>query len=196
VTCLLNCSGLRVMMSTAPATPPSTRSAVALLRTITWLTSSEGSSEKLTLRPTRPTWSSTNQSPDAMGWPFTNVCVRLGLVPRMLTRSFSSKPPEPPDCELMVTPGTRCTASAMFLSGILPMSSAVTTSTTASALRLVSSDFSREARMPVTVMVSSGVALSPERGCCACAWKATPRKASATADATGVGLNFMLSPPE
>ena len=74
----------------------------------------------------------------------------------MLTRSFSSKPPSPPDAELIVTPGTRCTASAMFLSGSLPMSSAVTTSTTESALRLVSSERSSENRKPVTVIVSRG----------------------------------------
>ena len=98
---------------------------MALFLTITWLTISEGRSEKLTLRPTAVTWSSTNQSPLAIEWPFTKVCVRLGLVPRKLTRSFSSKPPEPPACELIVTPVTRCRESAMFLSGILPMSSAV-----------------------------------------------------------------------
>ncbi len=173
------------MMSTAPATPPSTRSAVALLRTITWLTSSEGRSEKLTLRPTSPTWSSTNQSPEAIAWPLTRVCVRLGLVPRMLTRSFSSKPPEPPDCELMVTPGTRCTASATLRSGILPISSAVITSTTESALRFVSSDFSREARIPVTVIVS-WVAT------CADAWNAAPMSASATAETMGLWLSFIF----
>ena len=39
----LNDSGFLVRMSTAPATPPSVRSAVALLRTTTWPTSSEGS---------------------------------------------------------------------------------------------------------------------------------------------------------
>ena len=36
-----------------------------------------------------------NQSPLAMEWPSTSVCVRLGLVPRSETRSFSSKPPSP-----------------------------------------------------------------------------------------------------
>ena len=39
------------------------------------------------------TWLSTNQSPDATLWPLSSVCVRLGFVPRMLIRSFSSKPP-------------------------------------------------------------------------------------------------------
>ena len=192
VTWLRNCSGVRVMMSTAPATPPSTRSAVALLRTITWLTSSEGSSEKLMLRPTVWTWSRTNQSPVATAWPLMSVCVRLGLVPRRLTRSFSSKPPEPPACELMVTPGTRCSESAMFLSGILPISSAVITSTTESALRLVSSDFSTEARIPVTVTVSI---TAGREVCCASAGRAVPARASATADAIGVCLNFIVIPP-
>ncbi len=186
------------MMSTAPATPPSTRSAVALFLTITWLTSSDGNSEKLTLRPTSPTWSSTNQSPDATAWPLMSVCVRLGLVPRMLTRSFSSNPPSPPEAELMVTPGTRETASAMFLSGSLPMSSAEITSTTLSALRLVSMERSRDARMPVTVMVSLVSAFfagGVVAACCACAWNAIPESASATAEAMGVGLNCIFMPP-
>ena len=79
-----------------------------------------------------------------MLWPLISVWVRLGLVPRMLTRSFSSKPPSLAPAELMVMPGTRCRESAMFLSGILPMSSAVTTSITESAVRLSSRDFSSE----------------------------------------------------
>ena len=37
-------SGRRVWMSTVPATPPSTRSAVELLCTTIWLTTSDGSS--------------------------------------------------------------------------------------------------------------------------------------------------------
>ena len=62
----------------------------------------------------------------------------------MLTRSFSSKPPSLALAELIVTPGTRDSESATFLSGILPMSSAVMTSTTEVAARLVSSDSSFE----------------------------------------------------
>jgi hypothetical protein len=169
---------------------------VALFLTITWLTSSEGSSEKLTLRPTRETWSSTNQSPEATAWPLMSVCVRLGLVPRMLTRSFSSNPPSPPEAELIVTPGTRCTASAMFLSGSLPMSSAVITSITESALRLVSMERSREARIPVTVIVSATSAFFAGcGGCCACACIAIPDSANATAEAMGVGLNRICWSP-
>jgi hypothetical protein len=94
------------------------------------------------------TWFSTNQSPAATLWPFKSVCVRLGFVPRMLMRSFSSKPPSFALAELIVTPGRRASESATFLSGILPMSSAVTTSMTELAWRLASSDFSFETRMP------------------------------------------------
>ena len=124
-----------------------------------------------------------------------SVCVREGLVPRRLTRSFSSKPPDPPDCELIVTPGTRCSESAMFLSGILPMSVEVMTSTTESELRLSSSDFSRDARMPVTVSDSTATGLSGGLGAC-CAFDDTlaPMRANATADAMGVFLKFMVPP--
>ena len=48
--------------------------------------------------------------------------------------------PSPPELELMLTPGRRCTVSATFLAGSLPTSSAVTTSTTASAFFLLPSD--------------------------------------------------------
>ena len=196
-------SGLRVSMLIAPATPPSTRSAVALLWTVTLPTSSDGSSVKLTLRPTVWNWSRMNQSPVATLWPLISVCVRLGLVPRMLTRSFSSKPPSPPAAELVLTPGMRWIASATFLSGILPMSSAVTTSTTESALRLAASDCSRDARMPVTVTTSrvvaragGGLAASAADAallgaCWACAANHGAISTSATAWATGVGLNIM-----
>jgi len=98
------------------------------------------------------------------------VWVRLGLVPRRLTRSASSKPPSSALDELMLTPGRRCRVSATLCAGSLPTSSAVTTSTRALASRLVSSDFSIEPRMPVTVTVSRSVAVGA--ACCACALKA------------------------
>ena len=139
-----------------------------------------------------------NQSPVATLWPLISVCVRLGLVPRMLTRSFSSKPPSPPAAELVFTPGMRWIASATFLSGILPMSSAVMTSTTESALRLAASDCSRDARMPVTTTVSSLVvglaALAAWAGAVGAAcWASAlvPIRASVTADAIGVSLSFI-----
>ena len=190
MSCFVKSSGFLVMMSTAPVRPPSTRLASAVLRTTTWLTSSEGSMVKLTLRPAFCTWLSTNQSPDDTTWPLIRVCVRLALVPRIDTRSFSSKPPSLAPAELMVTPGTRCSESAMFLSGILPMSSAVMTSTCVSALRLRLSDFSCEARMPVTTTVSSA-------GCgvfCAKAEPARPSSRQATAPWTGVAWSFMARP--
>jgi hypothetical protein len=97
----------------------------------------------------------------------------LGLVPRMLMRSFSSKPPSLALAELTVTPGSRERESATFLSGILPISSAVTTSMTEFALRFASSDFSFETRMPLTITSSS---------CCCCACDALgPKSAMATA---------------
>src|ERR1700760_3492045 len=89
-----------------------------------------------------------NQSPEATAWPLMSVCVRLGLGPRIEARSFSEKPPSPPADDAMLTPGTRWMASATFLSGSLPMSSAVTTSTTESGLRLRLGDASTEAGRP------------------------------------------------
>ncbi|KAG1532520.1 hypothetical protein G6F50_016193 [Rhizopus delemar] len=70
----------------------------------------------------------------------------------------------------MLTPGRRCRVSATLCAGSLPTSSAVTTSTRALASRLVSSDFSIEPRIPVTVTVSRSVAVWA--ACCACALKA------------------------
>jgi len=86
----------------------------------------------------------------------TSVWVRLGLVPRILTRSFSSKPPSFALAELVVTPGTRVSVSATFLSGILPMSSAVMTSSILSASRLASSDCWTAAGMPVILAGENG----------------------------------------
>jgi len=186
VSLFLNSSGRRVITSIAPDTPPSTRSAVALFRTTTELTSSDGSREKLLLRPTLPpNWFSTNQSPVLMAWPLNRVCCKLGLVPRRLTRSFSPKPPSPPADDWVFTPGRRWIASATLRSGILPISSAVTTSTTESALRFCFSDFSSEARTPVTVTT---VDTSSAGASCACAEKARPATITATAVAIGVRL--------
>src|SRR5436190_1827228 len=97
---------------------------------------------------------STNQSAEPTLWPLMSVWVRLGLVPRRLTRSDSSKPPSSALDELMFTPGRPRRASATLCAGSLPTSSAVTTSRRASALRLTSSDFWRLARMPVTTTSS------------------------------------------
>ncbi len=172
------------MTSIAPDTPPSTRSAVWLLCTMMEPTSSDGSSEKLLLRPTEPpNWFSTNQSPVLMAWPLNRVCCRLGLVPRRLTRSFSPKPPSPPAEDWMFTPGRRWMASATFLSGILPMSSAVTTSTTESALRFCFSDCSSAARTPDTVMTA------PCSGAGACwAWPGSAAPSISRPMAAAIGV--------
>ena len=58
-----------------------------------------------------------------------------------------------------VTPGNRAMESAMLVSGSLPMSSALTTSTTEVASLLVAIDVSIESRMPVTTTSSSGVVI-------------------------------------
>ena len=167
----------------APDTPPSTRSAVALFCTTTEPTSSEGSSEKLLERPTLPPiWFSKNQSPVLMAWPLNSVCCRLGLVPRRLTLSFSPKPPSPPADDCVFTPGKRWMASATFLSGILPMSSAVTMSTTASASRFWRNDCSRAARTPVTTTVCGAVG----EVSAACACSAVPIANTVTAAAIAV----------
>src|SRR6266480_4947201 len=127
------------------------------------------------------------------------VWVRLGPVPRMLTRSFSSKPPSVAPAELIVTPDTRFRESAMFLSGILPTSSEVITSSTESAARFCSSDFSREARIPVTTTSCSGafcleLVWSPL--VCACTTASGPNSATATAVPINVDLAIlMIDPP-
>src|SRR5690606_12139130 len=116
--------------------------------------------------PTLLPWLSTNQSAEPTLCPLIRVWVRLGLVPRRLTRSASSKPPSSAEEELMFTPGRRCRVSATLCAGSLPTSSAVTTSRRASASRLVSRERSIEPRMPVTTTVSSSVACC--RASCAC----------------------------
>ncbi len=78
-----------------------------------------------------------------------------------------------PNARSMATPGMIVIASATLVAGNLPTSSAVMTSTMASALRLVSSDCCRLARMPVTTTLSSSVASPAAAGAgeasCACA---------------------------
>ena len=73
----------------------------------------------------------------------------------------------------MATPGMMVIASATLVAGNLPTSSAVIKLTMASALRLVSNDCCRLARMPVTTTLSSSVASPAAAGAgaasCACA---------------------------
>src|ERR1051325_1767299 len=134
-----------------------------------------------------------NQSAEPTLWPLTSVCVSDGAVPRMLTRFASAKAPSPPELELMLTPGRRCTVSATFLAGSLPTSSAVTTSTTESALFLLLSEEAYDARRPLisTVWVPSTAAGAADAAgwgagaaCCAQAGVIAPDISSA-ADAKG-----------
>ena len=134
-----------------------------------------------------------------MLWPLTSVWVRLGLVPRRLTRSLSSKPPSLALDELMLTPGRRCSVSATFLAGSLPMSSAVTTSTCEAASFFSASDSASLSRMPVTVMVASSLAFSL-RGAvfwlasCACSVPARHRPAMMLAANSVLRCDMVSSP--
>ena len=97
----------------------------------------------------------------------------------------------------MVTPGIMVIASATLVEGNLPTSSAVTTSTIASALRLVSSACCRLARMPVTTMRSRSVASSElEPVSCALACAVTPRHTAMAADSMEVRYFMAISPFE
>src|SRR6185312_10149346 len=144
-----------------------------------------------------------------MVWPLTRVWVMLGLVPRRLTRSFSSKPPSLALAELMLTPGRRCSVSATFFTGSLPMSSAVTTSMCEFASFFSASEAASVARMPVTVTDGSSVtfflaaalfwALPWLFGFCvlSCAYAPTDRHRPATMLAASSVLRwFMMSSPQ
>src|SRR6187402_2438647 len=111
----------------------------------------------------------------------------------MLTRSFSSKPPSLALAELVVTPAMRVRESATFLSGILPMSSALTTSTTLVVAFLASRDCSTEARIPVTT-TSSIVLVSALEGAAgpSAARVLGPNNAMATAVPTKVDLAILI----
>ena len=117
-----------------------------------------------------------------MLWPLSWVRLRLGAVPRMETRSPS------PNSREMLTPLTRCRASATFLSGNLPTSSEVITSTTAWDSRLTSSDSFKLARMPVTRTVST----SSLAGVAACSESAAACFASASDTAAAIKDDFLM----
>src|SRR5690606_15229715 len=98
------------------------------------------------------------------------------------------------------TPGICDIASATLVLGNLPMSSAVIASDTVVLLRLVSSDFSRLARMPTTVTVSSSVASLVVPACgrswsvasCAWAWALKPKPRQATIAADSADLRYVM----
>src|SRR5262249_14986166 len=91
-------------------------------------------------------WWRTKEWATARLWPFTVVWTRFGATPRRETRSPS------PNSRLMTTPGTRCTASARFLSGSLFTSLAAMASTIASDSFLTFTASRRDSAMPTTVI--------------------------------------------
>src|SRR5262245_16006963 len=121
-----------------------------------------------------------------------SVWVRLGLVPRRLTRSDSSKPPSSALEELMFTPARPRRASATLCAGSLPTSSAVTPSMRASALRFTSMDLSRLGRLPLTPTVSSP---SPELAAASCAYAGAACVASASDTAAAINVELLMLIP-
>src|SRR5690606_11042875 len=128
-----------------------------------------------------------NQSAEATVWPLSRVRLSAGSVPRIETFSPC------PKALSMVTPGMMVIASATLVAGNLPTSSAVTTSTMASASRLASRACLRLPRMPTTVTVSSSVAPG---AVASCAWACIARPMQATIAAERTDLRcFMMSLP-
>ncbi len=143
-----------------------------------------------------------NQSAEPTLWPLISVCVSDGAVPRMLTRLASAKAPSPPELELMLTPGSRCTVSATFLAGSLPTSSAVTTSTTVSAPFLLLRELAYDARMPListtwvsgwTGAAADAAASGAGAACCARAGLSAPDISRVAANAKGFNLKDMAA---
>ena len=86
--------------------------------------------------------------PDSAPRPLTSTRVNCGPRPRIETAAPS------PRIRSMATPETRCSDSARFWSGNLPMSSATSASMMLSASRFMSRDWRRLPRMPVTTTSS------------------------------------------
>ena len=144
-------SGLRVTRFTVPEMPPSIMSAVVFLNTSTRPSSSGDTSLNDSVRPPLA---------EKMSRPFSSE--RTNGRPRIRTpdpstekRSGSSRWAK----REMLTPGTRCSASATERSASAPISSAVMTSTTVSASCLKSCALCSEARKPLTMMTL--VSVSP-----------------------------------
>ncbi len=88
------------------------------------------------------------------------------------------------------TPVMRCSDSARFVSGNLPMSSAVIASTTPCACRLIAADCARLPRIPTTTISSISSA-----SCATAGATIVAPKASATPAATGFMLKERLCMP-
>ncbi len=130
-----------------------------------------------------------------MPCPLTSVCVRLGLVPRILTRSFSSNPPSFALAELVVTPGTRVRESADILVGHLADILGTDDLFDAGRIPLRIQRLLTEARIPVTTISST----PPAEALCvgpwgaSAAWELRPNKAIATAVPINVDLAILMS---
>ena len=94
-----------------------------------------------------------------------------------------------PETRWAARPGRRASDSAMLTSGSLPISSAVTTSTIESELRLAATEDSMLERMPVTTSLSTASALSAFAFAfafaSACAFESAPCSAFEPASAGG-----------
>jgi hypothetical protein len=150
----LKSNGLCRRRLMVPATPPSIMFAVLVLNTSAPASASAGRSWNENPRPT----------PVKISRP--SSVVRMSLMPRISGLTISLLSPTN-----TCTPGTRCSAAAVVLSGNLPMSSATIESTTWSAFCLICAAASRLARRPTTTTSSTSPdwTLVAPGCCCACA---------------------------
>ena len=138
----LKSKGRAARRSTVAPKEPSSTSADAVLRTMISLKSSEAKILKSKPRERDgPSWFPHDAN---ASMPLMRTRVNSGFKPRTLMVR-----PSPPS-RSMATPGTRCKDSAKLLSGNLPMSSALMTSTTPLSSFFLLSAPAKAARKPVT----------------------------------------------
>ncbi|MNI36823.1 hypothetical protein D3C73_908890 [compost metagenome] len=127
--------------STVAPSEPSSTSAEAVLRTSSCENRSEANTLKSKPRPrlVPPLWS---PAPTVVSASMPLMRTRVNSGPRPRTEMLRPSPAS----RVMTTPGMRCSDSARFRSGNLPMSSATMASTTPASPRLMSSAFSTLAR--------------------------------------------------
>ena len=135
----LNDRGFAVWTSIVAPMPPDCIVAWLCLCTVTLLTISEASVSKLNSRPSLSV---------AMGLPFSRTRLNSGPKPLTVTNCPS------PSARSIDTPEIRCSASAKFWSGNLPISTDWMVSIITFALRLMPTDCATRARNPLTSMYS------------------------------------------
>ena len=154
-------SGRPVMMLIVAPMPPGGVSARELL--YTWICEID-SEARLEKSNARPAWSARF---DVGIWrPFSSTMFRSGPTPRTVTCAPS------PRLRSIDTPEMRCSDSARFVSGNLPISSATMPSTMPSELRFRFSVDCMLARIPLTTTLGASIA-SP-LVCAVVAWVAGP----------------------